>query len=195
MADVKLNIDQWKKFAEAVAKSTDQKRIDEAKSNALRQMAAAYLRAAIKKTPKGLGGTVKIGGEKKRLKKVDKDKTWKAGEVDERYVSIGEGEKERVIRVNSEHMQRSWDAGKIEKTSRAHRIAITNSASYASFVNDGHRQTPGRFVPILGKRLVANFVEGQHMAEKAQAYTESKAGGIIRRQTSELLKGLKNGGK
>ena len=75
MADVKLNVDQWKKFAEAVAQSTDQKRIDEAKSNALRLMAAAYLRAAIKETPKGMSGTVEIGGEKKRLKKVDKDKT------------------------------------------------------------------------------------------------------------------------
>lgn len=195
MADVKLNVDQWKKFAEAVAVSTDPKRIDEAKSNAVRLMAAAYLRAAIKETPKGMSGTVEIGGEKKRLKKVDKDKTWKAGEVDARYVSLGEGDKKRVIHINSEHMQRSWDAGKIEKTSRAHRIAITNSASYASFVNDGHRQTPGRFVPILGKRLAANFVEGQHMAEKAQAYTESKAGAIIRRQTAELLKELKNGGK
>lgn len=195
MADVKLNVDQWKKFAEAVAVSTDPKRIDEAKSNALRQMAAAYLRAAIKATPKGLSGTVEIGGKKKRLKKVDKDKTWQAGEVDERYISFGRGKKKRVIHINSEHMQRSWDAGKIEKTSRAHRIAITNSASYASFVNDGHRQTPGRFVPILGKQLVNNFAKGKHITEIAQAYTESKAGEIIRRQTAGLLKELKNGGK
>ena len=195
MADVKLNIDQWKKFAEAVATTTDPKRIDEAKSNALRQMAAAYLRAAIKETPKGMSGTVEIGGKKKRLQKVDKDKTWQAGEVDERYISFGRVKKKRVIHINSEHMMRSWDAGKIEKTSRAHRIAITNSASYASFVNDGHRQTPGRFIPILGKKLVNNFVEGKHITEIAQAYTESKAGGIIRRETSALLKELKNGGK
>lgn len=163
MADVKLNIDQWKKFAEAVAKSTDQKRIDEAKSNALRQMAAAYLRAAKTQTPTGERGTVEVNGKE--------------------------------YHIQTEHMRRSWDAGKLERGARVYRMAVTNSASYASFVNDGHRQTPGRFVPILGKQLVANFVEGQHMAEKAQAYTESKAGAIIRRQTSELLKGLKNGGK
>lgn len=163
MADVKLNIDQWNEFAEAVAKSTDPKRIDEAKANAVRLMAAAYLRVAKTQTPTGERGTVEVNGKE--------------------------------YHIETEHMQRSWDAGKIERTSRAHRIAITNSASYASFVNDGHRQTPGRFVPILGKRLVANFVEGKHITEIAQAYTESKAGAIIRRETSELLKELKNGGK
>ena len=163
MADVKLNIDQWKKFAEAVATTTDPKRIDEAKSNALRQMAAAYLRAAIKETPTGARGTVEVNGKE--------------------------------YHIQTEHMRRSWGTGKLERAARDYRMAVTNSASYASFVNDGHRQTPGRFVPILGKRLVANFVEGKHITEIAQAYTESKAGGIIRRQTSELLKGLKNGGK
>lgn len=163
MADVKLNIDQWKQFAEAVAKTTDQKRIDEAKSNAVRLMAAAYLRAAKTQTPTGERGTVEVNGKE--------------------------------YHIQTEHMRRSWEVGKLERSARDYRMAVTNSASYASFVNDGHRQTPGRFVPILGKRLVANFVEGQHITEKAQAYTESKAGGIIRRQTSELLKGLKNGGK
>lgn len=163
MADVKLNIDQWKGFAEAVAKTTDPKRIDEAKANALRLMAAAYLRAAKTQTPTGERGTVEVNGKE--------------------------------YHIQTEHMRRSWEVGKLERGARDYRMAVTNSASYASFVNDGHRQTPGRFIPIIGKRLVANFVDGQHMAEKAQAYTESKAGGIIRRQTSELLKGLKNGGK
>ena len=163
MADVKLNVDQWNKFAEAVAKSTDPKRIDEAKANTVRLMAAAYLRVAKTQTPTGERGTVEVNG--------------------------------KDYHIETEHMRRAWDAGRLERNARVYRIPVTNSASYASFVNDGHRQTPGRFVPILGKRLVANFVEGQHITEKAQAYTESKAGGIIRRQTSELLKELKNGGK
>jgi hypothetical protein len=29
-------------------------------------------------------------------------------------------------------------------------------------VEYGHRQTPGRYVPAIGKRLVASWVEGQH---------------------------------
>lgn len=163
MADVKLNVDQWKKFAEAVAVSTDPKRIDEAKSNAVRLMAAAYLRMAKTQTPTGERGTVEVNGKE--------------------------------YHIQTEHMRRSWEAGKLERGARAYQMAVTNSASYASFVNDGHRQTPGRFIPIIGKKLVNNFVEGKHITEIAQAYTESKAGGIIRRQTAGLLKGLKNGGK
>ena len=37
---------------------------------------------------------------------------------------------------------------------------------YAPHVEYGHRQTPGRFVPKLGKRLVASYVPGQHYLAK-----------------------------
>lgn len=163
MADVELNVDQWKDFAEAVAKTTDPKRIDEAKTNAVRLMAAAYLRMAKTQTPTGARGAVEVNGKE--------------------------------YHIQTEHMRRSWDVGTLERGARVYQMAVTNSASYASFVNDGHRQTPGRFIPILGKQLVNNFVKGKHITEIAQVYTESKAGGIIQRQTAELLKGLKNGGQ
>lgn len=46
-------------------------------------------------------------------------------------------------------------------------VTIENSKEYASFVEDGHRQTPGRYVPAIGKRLVAKWVPGQHMMRDA----------------------------
>lgn len=36
------------------------------------------------------------------------------------------------------------------------------TAKYAPHVEYGHRQTPGRYVPAIGKRLVASYVPGQH---------------------------------
>lgn len=36
------------------------------------------------------------------------------------------------------------------------------TVEYAPHVEYGHRQTPGRFVKKLGKRLVASYVPGQH---------------------------------
>lgn len=33
---------------------------------------------------------------------------------------------------------------------------------YAPHVEYGHRQTPGRYVPAIGKRLKASYVPGQH---------------------------------
>lgn len=35
-------------------------------------------------------------------------------------------------------------------------------AEYAPHVEYGHRQTPGRYVPAIGKRLKASYVPGQH---------------------------------
>lgn len=35
-------------------------------------------------------------------------------------------------------------------------------AEHAPHVEYGHRQTPGRYVPAIGKRLKASFVPGQH---------------------------------
>ena len=65
----------------------------------------------------------------------------------------------------SEHMRRSWEAERINDTT----VKVQNTASYASYVNDGHRQQPGRFIPVLGKRLTKSFVKGLHMQEKAEA--------------------------
>ena len=36
------------------------------------------------------------------------------------------------------------------------------AAEHAPHVEYGHRQTPGRYVPAIGKRLKASFVPGQH---------------------------------
>lgn len=36
------------------------------------------------------------------------------------------------------------------------------AAEHAPHVEYGHRQTPGRYVPAIGKRLKASYVTGQH---------------------------------
>ena len=46
-------------------------------------------------------------------------------------------------------------------------------AEYAPHVEYGHRQNVGQYVPDLGKRLKAKYVEGQHFFRRA--VTETKA--------------------
>lgn len=41
-------------------------------------------------------------------------------------------------------------------------VTVKNPVYYASYVEYGHRQTPGRYVPAIGKKLVKSWVEGQH---------------------------------
>lgn len=83
----------------------------------------------------------------------------------------------------SEHMRRSWEAERINDTT----VKVQNSASYASYVNDGHRQQPGRFIPVLGKRLTKSFVKGLHMQEKAEAATRRASDKIMKNALDDYL--------
>ena len=86
-------------------------------------------------------------------------------------------------RSESEHMRRSWEAERINDST----VKVQNSASYASYVNDGHRQRPGRFIPVLGKRLTKSFVKGLHMQEKAEAATRRASDKILKNALDDYL--------
>jgi bacteriophage protein of unknown function (DUF646) len=86
-------------------------------------------------------------------------------------------------RSESEHMRRSWEAERINDST----IKVLNTASYASYVNDGHRQRPGRFIPVLGKRLTKTFVKGLHMQEKAEAATRRASDTIMKNALDDYL--------
>ena len=45
---------------------------------------------------------------------------------------------------------------------------------YASYVEYGHRQEPGRYVPVLGKRLKKSWVQGRHMLQISMQEVEAK---------------------
>lgn len=40
-------------------------------------------------------------------------------------------------------------------------MAVGTDVEYAEYVEYGHHQQPGRYVPAIGKRLVASFVQGK----------------------------------
>ena len=42
-------------------------------------------------------------------------------------------------------------------------VTVYNNTEYAADVEYGHRQTPGRFVPAIGKRLKKSYVPGKKM--------------------------------
>ena len=54
---------------------------------------------------------------------------------------------------------------KSQGAGQSYAVTVENATPYASDVEYGHRQTPGRYVPAIGKRLVASWVEGKHMLE------------------------------
>lgn len=60
-------------------------------------------------------------------------------------------------------LRRSWTIQEMVKEGNVYRIDIVNPMEYASYVEYGHRQTPGRYVPALGKRLKKGWVQGRFM--------------------------------
>ena len=57
----------------------------------------------------------------------------------------------------------SWTISAVTINGGNLEVEIINNQNYASFVEYGHRQTPGRYVPAIGKRLVNEWVEGRFM--------------------------------
>lgn len=56
-----------------------------------------------------------------------------------------------------------WTILPIQKQGDAYTITVINNLEYASYVEFGHRQQPGRYVPALGKRLRESWVPGRYM--------------------------------
>lgn len=46
------------------------------------------------------------------------------------------------------------------------KVEVYNNTAYAAHVEWGHRQTPGRFVPAIGKRLKQKYVPGAKMLHR-----------------------------
>ena len=95
-------------------------------------------------------------------------------------------------------LRRGWDnalsglcasgVGKTQGAGQSYSITVENATPYASYVEHGHRQTPGRYVPAIGKRLVASWVEGKHMLEISEGNLQTILPGVIERKLDALLR-------
>lgn len=66
-------------------------------------------------------------------------------------------------------------------------IEVFNSAEYASYVEYGHRQTQGRYVPALGKRLKNGWVKGRFMLTVSEEEMRVQAPAVIEKRLAEYL--------
>lgn len=77
---------------------------------------------------------------------------------------------------------------KTQGAGSSYSITITNDTPYASYVEYGHRQTPGRYVPAIGKKLVASWVEGKHMLEISEGNLQTVLPGVLQTKLDILLR-------
>lgn len=134
---MKLNIDlsEFKRFTEKNVKQLKEN-YDKAIDDSLNELGGRLLNKVIRKTPVGKS----IKGKNK-----------------------GKYKTKTVINHIGGNLRRSWYVSKLIKSNDKRFITLYNIARYAIYVEYGHRQEQGRFVPAIGKKLKANWVKGRFM--------------------------------
>lgn len=102
-------------------------------------------------------------------------------------------------------LRRGWTGGKsaagatyaknlpVTKVGHTYIIEVINPVEYASYVEFGHRQTPGRYVPAIGKCLKAAWVNGRYFLTISEQKLEQIAPGVLQKELDKFLKEAFNG--
>ena len=82
---------------------------------------------------------------------------------------------------------------KVTMSGDTYTIEVVNPVKYASYVEFGHRQKPGRYVPALGKKLKSGFVRGQYFLTFSEQELERIAPALLEKKLNAMLKEVFNG--
>lgn len=144
-----------------------------------KELSARLLRKVIKRTPVG-NYSVEVTVIAKR-----NGKKHKKGEAYQKRINPT-GRKGGTLR-------HGWTIGEVSKSGDLYTVDIINPTEYASYVEFGHRQTPGRYVPALGKRLKKGWVKGQFMMTLSENEIRAMAPALLEKKVKDFLKGAVDG--
>lgn len=96
--------------------------------------------------------------------------------------------------VVSGALRREWTVANSNFTIKRHgdtyQVVVTNPLFYASYVEYGHLQEPGRYVPDIGKRLKASWVKGKFMLTISESELQRIAPKLLQSKLDKELEGL-----
>ncbi len=75
----------------------------------------------------------------------------------------------------------------ISRLGGIYQIEIVNPVEYVSYVEYGHRQTPGRYVPALGKQLKQGWVQGRFMLTMSEQEIREIAPKVLENKIKKYL--------
>lgn len=165
---MKITIDEkeFLKFQKECKKNSIE--VKPALERGLNEIAARLLRRVKQKTPVGLSQEGKLMRYKTGVKK---------GQLKTRIGVVHQGG----------NLRRSWYTTNLMRREDKSLIVLYNTARYGMYVEYGHRQTPGRFVPAIGKRLKARWVKGRFMLTKSMEEIDSKVPTIMKKHMKGAL--------
>lgn len=143
-------------------KQLTKEEIEQFHINTIKEIAARTLAKIIARTPVGQypPDSGKVGGTLRR--------GWTAGEDMDPYEYI------------YEHVD-------VVKKGRVYQIIISNPVEYASYVEYGHRQNVGQYVPAIGKRLKKAFVEGEFMMTVSVDEMQKELPSLLEKKLKDFL--------
>ncbi len=85
-------------------------------------------------------------------------------------------------------MKSGWTASEVYKEGSYYKVDVTNAVEYASYVEYGHRQEPGRFVPAIGKQLKRSWVKGQFMMTISEDELQTIAPRVLEEKIKKYIR-------
>ncbi|MCD8067762.1 MAG: HK97 gp10 family phage protein [Lachnospiraceae bacterium] len=85
-------------------------------------------------------------------------------------------------------LRRGWTVGKIQKEGDVYKVEVINPVEYSSYVEFGHRQKAGRYVPALGKKLVNGWVQGHFMMTISEQEIRDIAPQVLEAKVAKFLR-------
>ena len=92
--------------------------------------------------------------------------------------------------VDTGDLRRSWELTGPDKKGSKFEMDLANPLEYVEFVEYGHRQEPGRFVPAIGKRLVADYVPGSYMLRDGTRRLEETLKPAVQKEVRKAIESL-----
>lgn len=158
---------------------------DELMSKIAKELAARLLRLVVERTPKNKGSYY-IEFARTYDSKTGKSKVYKNTSGKNKGKS-----RTTKTKITGGTLKRGWTVdNKILMFENTFVINVFNNVFYATYVEYGHRQTPGRYVPHIfdektgkfGKKLKKSWVPGKHMLKISTEELQKKAPAIIEKK-------------
>jgi len=175
----KFDFSQFEKFAKTLQRAEKERVNEQFIRDFLVEIANRALRKIKKRTPVGKNQyQIKLDDQGRKVK-------FKRGKRKDEY--------KQELSHQGGQLRRNWQVGDVIKQGDNYLIEIFNPTEYSSFVEYGHRQEVGRFVPAIGKRLKEPWVQGRFMMTISMREIERELPKYLEKRMVDLMRNIMNG--
>lgn len=177
-----IDISQLKHFQQRIEKMAKKQEIDALCEKIAKDLAARLWRKIVKRTPVGENRYIDMlvwGKKKDGSARVVKNKD-------------GTPKLKPTVVYSGGTLKKNWRVSESAKKMNIIEVEVYNNIFYASYVEYGHRQTPGRYVPAIGKKLKNSWTDGKFMMTTSVAEIRQSSNQIAEKYLVDYLRRMLN---